>query len=202
VEEELVARFGAKRHVVRQALVDLEIMGVVQRLPNKGAKVRDFSPKEVEDIYLVRELLERRAAELIPLPAPIEVISQLTRIHNTHLAAVKRRDPRAVFRQNLLFHRTFFAACAVPPLVEVIEQFAMKAHAIRSYTISHPNLLKQVCRDHAQMIEIMRGADRRNLIELVNAHIQPAKQAYLSAARYSSGGATADNSHKAERSGR
>lgn len=199
VEEELVGRFGAKRHVVRQALIDLEIMGVVQRLPNKGAKVRDFSHKEVEDIYLVRELLERRAVELLQLPAPIKVISELTRIHATHLAAVKRRDLRTVFRQNLLFHRTFFAACAVPPLVEVIEQFAMKAHAIRSYTISHPNLLKQVCNDHAQMIELMRGSDRGKLIELVNAHIQPAKQAYLSAAGYSSGSATAEVGDDAQR---
>jgi DNA-binding GntR family transcriptional regulator len=184
VEEELVERFGAKRHVVRQALVDLETMGIVQRLPNKGATVRDFTPKEVEDIYMVRELVERRAAELVTLPAPPKLIAQLTRIHNAHRAAARRRDLRVVFRQNLLFHRTFFAACKVPPLVEVIEQFALKAHAIRSYTIGHPDLLDQVCRDHEQMIEYMRRGDRGRLMALVTAHIQPAKRAYLEAAGY------------------
>jgi DNA-binding GntR family transcriptional regulator len=185
VEEELVERFHAKRHVVRQALVDLETMGVVQRLPNKGATVRDFTPNEVEDIYMVRELVERRAAELVTLPASPKLIAQLTRIHSAHRAAAKRRDLRVVFRQNLLFHRTFFAACDVPPLVEVIEQFALKAHAIRSYTIGHPDLLEQVCRDHEQIIEFMRFADRARLIALVTAHIQPAKRAYLEAAAYS-----------------
>ena len=178
-EEDLAIRFQAKRHVVRQALVELEAMGIVVRQPNKGATVRDFQPEEVENIYLVRELVERRAAELIALPCEPDVLRRLREIHESHCAAAGRGDLRRVFRENLLFHRTFFAACRVPPLVEVIEQFALRAHAIRSYTIGDPGLLARVCEEHAGMIELLAGGRRDELIELVNAHIQPAKEAYL-----------------------
>ena len=42
VEDELMTRFNAKRHVVRQALSALEQIGLVERKQNKGAKVKDY----------------------------------------------------------------------------------------------------------------------------------------------------------------
>ena len=42
VEDDLLARFNVKRHVVRQVLAELELMGMVTRRPNRGATVRDF----------------------------------------------------------------------------------------------------------------------------------------------------------------
>jgi DNA-binding GntR family transcriptional regulator len=184
VEEELAQRFEIKRHVARQALAELEAMGVVVRQPNRGAAVRNYSPAEVEDLYVVRTLVETCAAGLIALPAPPALLRQLTAIHERHCAAVKRGDLRRVFRENLLFHKTFFAACGNMSLVEVIEQQAMKAHAIRSYSIGNPVLLAVVCSEHATMIELLKGKDRKRLVALVKQHIQPAKTAYLQLSRH------------------
>ena len=77
VEDDLIERLGGTRHTVRQALVELERLGIVRRERNRGATVRDFSPEEVEDIYAMRELLHRHAATLIPLPAPRPLLSAL-----------------------------------------------------------------------------------------------------------------------------
>ena len=76
-EEDLIARFGLKRHVVREALTQLDLMGLVVRVPNRGAYVRELTPKEVIEIYEVREILEVAAALRTPLPAPKEVIAVL-----------------------------------------------------------------------------------------------------------------------------
>ena len=69
VEDVLMQRFSAKRHTVRQALVELERMGIVTRTPNRGAAVRDFTALEVEEIAEVRATLHRRAAQRMKLPA-------------------------------------------------------------------------------------------------------------------------------------
>lgn len=184
VEEELAERFDVKRHVARQALADLETMGLVVRQPNRGAAVRDYGTAEIEQLYMVRELVEGRAAELIPLPAPATLIDELNAIHARHCTAVEQGDLRRVFRENLLFHKTFFAACGNVPLVEVIENLAMKAHAIRSYSIGNPELLTRVRNEHAEMIALLKGSDRGRLVALVLQHIQPAKHAYLQLARH------------------
>ena len=56
VEDDIMKRFGVKRHVVRQALMRLESMGLVTRAPNKGALVRDFSLHELDQIYGIDEI--------------------------------------------------------------------------------------------------------------------------------------------------
>lgn len=184
VEEEIAHRFDIKRHVARQALAELEVMGVVVRQPNRGATVRDYSAEEVEQLYMVRTLVESCAASLIALPAPSELVRELTGIHERHRAAVKKGDLRRVFRENLLFHRTFFASCGNAPLTEVIEQLAMKAHSIRSYSIGNPEQLAMVCNEHAKMIDLLKGKDRKMLVAVVSQHIQPAKNAYLQLGRH------------------
>ena len=183
VEDDLLARFNVKRHVVRQVLVDLELMGMVTRRPNRGAVVRDFTIVEIEQIYFVRELLERAAVEVMPLPVNPEVVKALERLHKQHCAAVRAGRLGDVFRLNLVFHQTFFEACGNGPLTEAISQFAFKAHAIQSYTIADPTLLARVCKEHAQFLELTRGTDRQALIELVAKHKQPAKIAYIEASR-------------------
>jgi DNA-binding GntR family transcriptional regulator len=187
VEEDIAERFGVKRHVVRQALSDLSAMGIIVHQPNRGAAVRDYDADEVEQLYLVRALVERCAAELMPLPVDRDVIDRLQRIQNLHAVAADDGDLRKVFRQNLLFHRTFFAICGNIPLVDVIEQMALKTHAIRSYTIGDPALLNVVRDQHQRMIDLLSTTDRRSLVDVVVKHIQPAKDAYLRLARHSNG---------------
>jgi len=183
IEDDLLARFNVKRHVVRQVLAELELMGMVTRRRNRGATVRDFTTVEVEQIYFVRELLERAAVEVMPLPVPAEISKRLDDLHARHCVAVKAGRLREVFRLNLEFHQTFFEACGNRPLMEAISQFAFKAHGIQSYTIGNPTLLARVCGEHAQLIKLARGTDRQALIDLVTKHKQPAKMAYLEISR-------------------
>jgi len=179
IEDDLCERFDTKRHIIRQALADLEALGLVVRRKNRGATIRDLSRKEVEDIYAVRELLESHAASQIPLPAPEDWRAKLGEIHQLHSAAVDEGNLPFVFRQNLAFHRTFFAACGNDYLVQVIEDFALKSHAIRSYTVGNPELLRRARDEHAGILEAIDRTDREALVHRVVEHIRPAKQAYL-----------------------
>jgi DNA-binding GntR family transcriptional regulator len=179
IEEELAIRFGVNRHVIRQVLMELETIGLIVRQKNKGATVRDLSPEDVIDIYAVRDLLEGRAAELIPLPAPRDVVARLKDIQQRHSSAAAAGDLANVFRLNLQFHRTFFAACGNPHLADAIEHFAMKAHIARSLTVGDPKMLQQAIQEHAQIVSCLQTADRVVLVGLVKAHIIPSRDAYL-----------------------
>jgi DNA-binding GntR family transcriptional regulator len=185
LEEELATLFDAKRHVVRRALLELESMGMITHQPNRGAAVRDFTPTEVEQIYSVREMLEREAALLMPLPASPETLATLKGIHARHSAAVEQRDARTVFRENLAFHRVLFAACGNPYLAEMIELLAYRSHGIRFYSISDRELLMKMRDEHGEMIACMERGDRDRLVELVSGHIRPSKDAYFRLAHLS-----------------
>jgi DNA-binding GntR family transcriptional regulator len=190
VEDALMRRFGAKRHVVRQALVELERIGLVARERNKGAMVRDFALDEVEQIYAMRELLQGHAARLIPLPPDPALVGRLREIHREHGAAVARgNDLGAVYRLNNAFHDALFAACGNRYLAEAISHYAWLAHAIRSYRIADPVLLAQARDEHGLMIEALAAGDRERLVRLCVDHIKPSKEAYLAVRRVIEGAA-------------
>jgi len=179
VEDALIHRFKAKRHAVRQALADLERMGIVVREPNRGATVRDFTAAEVEEIAELREVLQRRAAERIKLPADPKLIAALEAAQRRHDKAVKSRDPRAIDDANEAFHSMFFDACGNRHLSEAITRYAYLSRAMRLYPMVEPELLETLRQEHWSMINALRDGKRKALEALVVDHIQHSKKIYL-----------------------
>jgi DNA-binding GntR family transcriptional regulator len=181
VEEELAERLDVKRHVVREALADLERVGLVERIPNRGAVVKLLDPLEVRQIYSVREALETLAAEQIPLPAPASILEHLRALQQQHAAAVESADARAAFRANMQFHETLFRACGNPHLVELIQGLAQKVHGARSITAASPEHLRLARDEHAAMVEALAAGDRDRLVALCRKHLGPSRDAYIAA---------------------
>lgn len=188
VEEDLAERLEVKRHVVREALAELERVGLVERVPNRGAVVRLLDPGDVRQIYSVRVALETLAAEQIPLPAPAGLISRLEDIQDTHSAAVVNSDARAAFRANMTFHETLFGACGNGHLVELIQAMAQKVHGVRSITAGSDQHLALARDEHRAMIAAIAAGDRARLVSLCRDHLSPSRDAYIAAVERRSGG--------------
>ncbi|MEW4564802.1 GntR family transcriptional regulator [Bremerella sp. JC770] len=57
----LAKQFGVSRTPVREALMELETLGMVDVLPHRGAQVRPFGVKQARELFQVRKMLEREA---------------------------------------------------------------------------------------------------------------------------------------------
>src|SRR5229473_4605186 len=77
IEQDLCEQFNTHRADVRLAFFELEKKGIIQRIPNRGATVRDLTPTEVTAIYAVREELEVMAVRIMPLPVERSDIDRL-----------------------------------------------------------------------------------------------------------------------------
>ena len=180
VEDELMARFAAKRHIVRSVLAELERLGLVERRPNKGAMVRDYSIAEVEEIYAFRADLHQIAIDRMDLPLDDDVATNLSDLADRHEAAIAQNNLTEVILCNNAFHDTLFDQCGNRFLAETIRQLGWTSHAIRSYRVGDPSLLRQAAEEHRAIIAAAASGDRKQLAELVDRHIQPSKNMYLS----------------------
>jgi len=187
VEDDLMARFGLKRHAVRNVLAELEQMGLVERKRNIGALVKAYTIEEVEHLYEVRELLETHCVRLIQLPVPEDRLQTLLAIQHAHDDAVERGDLRQVFRLNVRFHRELFSLAENPVLVEAISNHAQRAHSMRSSTIAMPTQLERSRQDHWALINALRGGDVDALVSLCREHLSPSKEAYIQAQKLRAG---------------
>jgi len=183
VEDPLMARFGATRHAVRQALAELERIGIVRREKNRGASVRALTPTEVRQIYELRELLHRQAALRIPLPADPALVATLEALHAQFMRHLQARDFGAVHRVNDEFHLTLFAGCGNPYLVDSIRHCMWLSLPVRAQRTAAAGHSEAAAQDHLQMIRLLRGHDNAALAELCVAHLQLAKQDYLNVGR-------------------
>jgi DNA-binding GntR family transcriptional regulator len=182
IEDELMQRLAAKRHVVRQALANLEKMGVVERVPNRGAMVRAYALEEIQQLYVLRNLLESHAAHLIPMPLPKSEIAELRRVQLMHDKAVADNDLGRVFHANVNFHELLFSLTGNPYLADAIRQFALRTHGIRFYCLTYPGYLDQARREHWQMIKAIEECDRPALEQLCSGHLRASRQCYEKAA--------------------
>lgn len=179
VEDDLIERFGATRHSVRQALQELERRGMVIRVANKGAMVRDFTRAEVEQICDVRELLHAKAAELIQLPADADLLERLVANHRAHGKQVERSGLREIHRLNIDFHRTLFSACGNPYLVKTIDEYSDISLAFRCHLMTRPALVRRAWEQHGAMIDALRRGHRADLVRLCVEHTRPSKDVYM-----------------------
>jgi DNA-binding GntR family transcriptional regulator len=179
VEEELADQLNTKRHVLRQAFVELERFGLVERKPNRGASVRRLSLQDVSQIYAVRAILERSAAESIPLPMRKADLQAIEAGQRQHDQAVEIGDAKAVFRANFGFHRSLFATCGNPYLAAAIEDFRNKTHVVWSYAIVRPEYFRNAQREHHAMLKAIRKGDRKQLVDLCGLHLNISRHAYV-----------------------
>jgi len=63
-EVEIAARLGISRGPVREAIQRVAASGLLELSPGRGARVRTFEPKELRDLYELREAVEVHIAAL------------------------------------------------------------------------------------------------------------------------------------------
>jgi DNA-binding GntR family transcriptional regulator len=178
-EDALMTRFGAKRHVIRDALRGLAAIGVVEAVPNRGAQVRAFGPGEVRDLYDLRDTLESAAAARLPLPLPAPDVAALREAQAVHDAGVAAGDKAAIFRANQAFHARLFSFCPNRFLVEAVEAASRRAHGIRFASLRDPVAVERARLEHHAMIAAAAEGRRDDLVRLCRGHLPASREAYL-----------------------
>ncbi|KAA0890904.1 GntR family transcriptional regulator [Pusillimonas sp. ANT_WB101] len=177
IEGDLMGRFGSKRHVVRAAIQELVTRRVSIKPRGRSARVIDFTPIEVAEIYHMRELLQREAAHIMPMPVDESALNSLKEIHVRYVAAVSvAADRKLIHKLNDEFHESLFSLCVNKELCKAIAHYTEASNPIRSYGIAVKNWLHQATEEHAAMIRAIEEQDRATLKQLVVDHMQPTRR--------------------------
>jgi DNA-binding GntR family transcriptional regulator len=122
VESELAEAYGVSRASVRAALIDLSADGIVERIPNRGARVRVVSVAEAVAITECRMVLEglcaAKAAEHVT-DAQIEI---LTELGGQMKRAVAGGDPMTYSALNRELHRLVREFSAQPVASDLLDR--------------------------------------------------------------------------------
>lgn len=128
VEEQLRARFGTSRAPLREALRLLGQQGLVEHLPRRGVRVAELSDRDVDELFSLRDVLERFAVQeaLAHGPADPERLAALWRAVQELERSPADGDPLAQDAAHRAFHTALVAVAGHRHLLEAYETVILK----------------------------------------------------------------------------
>lgn len=127
---------GVSRTPVREAFRQLELEGLIQIIPNKGAYVTGITPKDVRDIYMIRTSLEGMCARLACEHITKEQLEELE--ENVYLASfhASKGHMDQLAELDNRFHHILYDACDSKMLQNLLQDFHQYVIRIRKKTLS------------------------------------------------------------------
>lgn len=126
IEEQLTARFRISRAPLREALRELAQQGLIEYLPRRGVRVAELSAADADELFGLRELLERYALEAAITQPGAAGLSGLTAAWQQMAEAALAGD---VFRESdahQRFHIEVVAMAGQRHLMQAFEPVILK----------------------------------------------------------------------------
>lgn len=171
VAAEIAERFSSSTNPVREALQQLRGEGLVEILPNRGARVRAVSADFIRDISEIEQLVEPYLARAFVRIALPEDITRLAEIQN-QIEANDFADLALHHRLDFQFHQTMYDAHYNIQADDVWKRNRALLDAVgHRFTVS-PMRQSQVKEEHRAIIAAVRAGDEDGTARIVAEHVR------------------------------
>ena len=183
--DRLAEEFGVSTTPIREALIRLESSGLVQLIPNKGARVTAFQEEDIRDTWEVRKLLEPYAAGLTAEQDITREIQEL----NEAFDMLERgsQDGDLYIQSDIHLHELLYSHLSNELLKETLHNILQRSMRMRYYAEDvskmHDQVVREVITEHKQILQALTAGDREKTVEAVRRHIENGERRALRAIR-------------------
>jgi DNA-binding GntR family transcriptional regulator len=167
VEGKIAQQLGVGQGVIREALIELEHQGFVQRIPFAGTQVTELTLQDAKQIYDIRIELEPLAFFLAGQNAQAQHIFQLKEIADKAGSASRAGDLAVFFENHLAFRRNIWTLSGNRYLLQILERLVIPLYALymirQSYNLEGILQTTIDCTEHQD--GILAAYDRKNFEE-------------------------------------
>ncbi|KQT84400.1 GntR family transcriptional regulator [Methylobacterium sp. Leaf466] len=174
-EGELTERFGISRTPLREAIKILATEGLLELLPNRGARVASLALSEIEEMIEVIAGLEATAAEIACTIIGDDEVAAIEADHAAMMAAWKRGDQRKYFVYNRAIHEGLMSASRNATLNHIYAGLSGRIQHSRYSVHQTAAEWAQAVDEHDRMIALLRARDGSALSTLMRAHVRARK---------------------------
>jgi DNA-binding GntR family transcriptional regulator len=185
-EVELAERLGVSRTPVREGLTRLAAEGLVELVPNRGARVASWSVAELEGVFDLRSALEPRLTGYAAPRARPDDVAVLEELAEQMLAVGlpgPDQDLDALVPLNRRFHGRLVAIADQPALATALAGAIHAPIQLRNFHAYDEASLRRSLAHHVEIVAAIRAGDPTWAQAVMTAHIHNARAVMLRAAR-------------------
>ena len=174
-EEELAQQLGISRTPIREALLVLQTEGLLEAAPNRGATVRAYDVRDLEEMYELRALLEGHAARRAASRVTGEQLDALRASCDRFAALLDGKDVPSLVAENNVFHQTILAAADSDRLSGMVRQVVALPLVYKSYVWYSPDQASASHHYHRQLVKALEGGDGERAELVMREHVFEAR---------------------------
>jgi DNA-binding GntR family transcriptional regulator len=172
LEAQLAQSLGVSRIPLREAIRKLERDGLVVAVPRRGVYASSLSPRDIDDVYAVRAVLEGLAARLAAEHRTEEQLARLDAVVAEMKAQAKRGDSNGLFATGRSFHELVLEASGNAKLVPLMELMRSQIERIRQLRMQVSSRTHDVYREYAAIRDAIRRGDGATAEAEMRAHVE------------------------------
>lgn len=181
-EVELAERLGVSRTPVREALARLASEGLVEIVPNRGARVSSWTVADLEEVFDLRAALEPRLTALaVPNAGPADVDALDDLAHRMVAAELDNLVPL-----NRAFHGRLVDLAAHPTMAGALAGAIQTPIMLRNFHAYDDASLRRSLAHHVEIVAAVRAGDPVWAQAVMTAHIHNARAVMVRVAREAS----------------
>ena len=156
-EAGLAAQFGVSRTPIREAIRVLQMSGLVDVRPHRGAVVTDLSDEQLDDMFSVMAELEALCARWSAVAMGGGERQALRRLHDASTMLVDDAERPRYVEANDRFHDAIYAGAHSPFLAETTRHVRRRLAPFRRAQFEGP---ARLARSHAEHEAIVHAIER------------------------------------------
>ena len=169
-ENELATELGLSRTPVREALIELAKVKIVEITPQKKSLVAPIDYELVEESRFMRNVLECAVVELACEMADAQDIQRLRENIQLQNFYLDNFNPQQIMALDNDFHRTLFEIARKSQVYQLINTISIHFDRVRSMALSSVKDIK-IVQDHAQITDAIALADASQARRLMEKHL-------------------------------
>lgn len=130
VEGKIAQQLGVGQGVIREALIELEYHGFVQRTPFAGTQVTELTLQDAQQIYDIRIELEPLAFFLAGPKMQMQQVAELKEVAEKAKIASEMEDLSTFFENHLSFRRKVWTLSGNRHLQQILERMVVPLYAL------------------------------------------------------------------------
>ncbi len=180
-ERQLCELFGISRTPLREALKVLAAEGLIELLPNRGARIRQLSRRDLDELFDMMGGLESLAGRLACENITDDEITEIERLHYEMYGFYLRRDMHNYFLANQRIHEKIVEASRDATLRGAYANFAGRIRRVR-YSANFARKRQrwgEAMREHEAILDALRRRAGSELSDILFHHLRAKRTAAL-----------------------
>jgi len=175
LQEELAERFEVSPTPIREAVQQLVAEGVLSHSPYRGVQVAEVRMEDVQEVYLIRSVIEELATQMAVLNLRIIDVRQLRTYQEQIQHCVQKSELQPLRKLNYEFHMLIYKAANLPLLLSMIRILWTKFPWDTLHVL--PQRAQSAADEHQQILDAINQGDADLAGKLMRTHIESSSSA-------------------------